>query len=218
MSTMFAYEDPERGMRVLNMAVPFASEGVAVAETWDAMGMRGTASHDVLLEDVFVPDERVLADRPYGVVDGPLQVISSIGFSVISGVYLGIAEAARDHAIAAVRDASDPVAQRQVGLMTHRARVAAWALDCALAIVGDGPVPSLETLEAVMLAKREIALAGVEICDIAMEVAGGSGYFRGSPFERAYRDIRAAKFHPFTPEATLMRAGRAAFGLDVEVP
>ena len=69
-----------------------------------------------------------------------------------------------------------------------------------------------------MAAKREIALAGVEVCDLAMEVAGGSAYFRGSPIERAYRDIRAAKFHPFTPEATLLRAGRAALGLDVETP
>jgi alkylation response protein AidB-like acyl-CoA dehydrogenase len=215
---MFAFDDPERGMRVLNMAVPMSSAGVTRTDTWDAMGMRGTASDEVLVEGVFVPDERVLADRPYGVVDPPLQVIATIGFSVISGVYLGIAEAAREHAIAAVKDPSDPTTQRQLGLITHRTRVAAWALDGALAIVGDDPAPSLETVEAVMLAKREIALSGVEATDLAMEVGGGAAYFRGSPIERAYRDIRAAKFHPFTPEATLMRAGRAALGLDVETP
>ncbi len=218
LSTMFAFDDPERGMRVLNMAVPMSSAGVTRTDTWDAMGMRGTASDEVLVEGVFVPDERVLADRPYGVVDPPLQVIATIGFSVISGVYLGIAEAAREHAIAAVKDPSDPTTQRQLGLITHRTRVAAWALDGALAIVGDDPAPSLETVEAVMLAKREIALSGVEATDLAMEVGGGAAYFRGSPIERAYRDIRAAKFHPFTPEATLMRAGRAALGLDVETP
>ncbi len=89
MSTMFTYDDPERGLRVLNMAVPLASPGVQVVETWDAMGMRGTASNDVELNDVFVPDERVLADRPHGVVDPPLQVILSIAFPIISAVYLG---------------------------------------------------------------------------------------------------------------------------------
>ena len=52
-----------------------------------------------------------------------------------------------------------------------------------------------------MAAKREIALAGIEVCDLAMEVAGGSAYFKGSVIERAYRDIRGAKLHPFTPEA-----------------
>lgn len=218
LSTMFPYQDAERGLRVLNMAVPLASEGVTVLETWDAMGMRGTASNEVLLEDVFVPEERVLADRPHGIVDPPLQVIATIGFSIIAGAYLGIAEGAVSHAVAAVLDPESQITQRQLGLMSHRARVAAWALDGAFAVMGDDPVPSLTTVEAVMAAKREVALAGIEICDLAMEVAGGSSYFRGSPIERAYRDIRAAKFHPFTPEGTLVRAGRAALGLSIETP
>jgi len=85
LSTMFPYEDPERGLRVLNMAVPIG-EGVEVQDNWNTLGMRGTASNDVTITDVFVPDERVLADRPHGVVDGALQVIASIGFSVIAGV------------------------------------------------------------------------------------------------------------------------------------
>ena len=50
MSTMFTFRDPERGMRVLNMAVPLASEGVVVADNWDVLGMRGTASDDVVLD------------------------------------------------------------------------------------------------------------------------------------------------------------------------
>ena len=51
-----------------------------MADNWDMLGMRGTASDDVVLTDVFVPQERVLADRPYGVIDPPLQVIASIAF------------------------------------------------------------------------------------------------------------------------------------------
>ena len=75
--------------------------------------------------------------------------------------------------------------QRQVGLMRHRTRVAAWALDGALATCGDDPTPSMETLAAVMAAKREIVVAGGEVGDLAMEVAGGAAYFKGSPIERA---------------------------------
>jgi alkylation response protein AidB-like acyl-CoA dehydrogenase len=213
LSTMFTYDDPERGLRVLNMAVPFG-DGVTVHDTWDTMGMRGTASNDVTIDDVFVPDERVLADRPHGVIDPPLQVIVSIAFPIINAVYLGVAESAAEAAIAvAAGKVESAMTQRQVGLMQHRLRVARWALEGAFAAVGDDPAPSMETVADVMAAKREIALAGVEVCDLAMEIAGGAAYFRGSPIERAYRDIRGAKLHPLTPEATLLHAGRLALGL-----
>jgi len=60
--------------------------------------------------------------------------------------------------------------------------------------------------------KREIALAGIEVCDLAMDVAGGAAFFKGSPIERAYRDIRGIKFHPLTVEQTLVHAGKLALG------
>jgi alkylation response protein AidB-like acyl-CoA dehydrogenase len=216
-STMFAFDDPEQGRRVLNMAVPFG-DGVSVLEDWDAMGMRGTSSHSIAIEDVFVPDERVLANRPHGIVDPPLQVIVSIAMPIIAAVYLGVADSAAAAAIASVGDrAADPVVQRTVGLMCHRLRVAGWALDGALATVGDDPQPSMETVAAVMAAKREIALAGIDVVDRAMEIAGGSAYRRGSIIERAYRDVRGAKLHPFTPEQTLVHAGRLALSLPCDV-
>ena len=142
LSTMFPFDDPDEGRIVLNMAVPMAAEGVTVLDTWDAMGMRGTGSHDVELVDVFVPEERVLARRPYGRLDPPLQVILSNALLPIAAVYLGVAEAARDHAVAAVAGtakADDPLVQRQVGLMDTRLRVAGWALDGALADGGRRP-------------------------------------------------------------------------------
>jgi alkylation response protein AidB-like acyl-CoA dehydrogenase len=217
MSTMFAFDDPERGKRVLNVAVPFGA-GVTVHDNWDTLGMRGTASNDVTIDNVFVPAEKVLADRPYGVVDPPLQVIVSIAFSIINAVYLGVAESAAAHAVAAAAPrAANPTVQRQVGLMQHKLRVATWAHEGAVRVVGDDPAPSMDTVAAIMAAKREIATAGIEICDLAMEIAGGGAFFKGSPIERAYRDIRGAKFHPFSPEATLLHAGRLALGEPCDV-
>jgi len=219
LSTMFTYDDAERGVRVLNMSVPFASDGVAIVEHWDTMGMRGTASHDVDFDDVFVPDERVLADRPYGEIDAPLQVISSIGFVVISAVYLGIAEGAFAHAITLLADKpASTIVQRQTGLMAHRLKVAGWALEGALAAVGDDPAPSMETVSAVMIAKREIALAAVEVCDLAMAIGGRAAFDHGSPIERSSRDVRAAAFHPLDPEVTLVHAGRLALGMAADRP
>jgi alkylation response protein AidB-like acyl-CoA dehydrogenase len=179
--------------------------------------MRGTGSNDVVIDDVFVPDERVLANRPYGVIDPPLQVILSIAMPIISAVYLGVAEAAFQAAVeAAAGKANDPLVQRQVGVMAHRLRVASWALDRACDEIGDDPDPSVERMAAALAAKLEITQAGVEVCDLAMEVAGGAAFFKGSTIERAYRDVRAAKFHPLTPELTLQHAGRLALGLPVD--
>lgn len=217
LSTMFAFDDPEQGRRVLSMAVPIADDGVAVLDNWDTLGMRGTGSNDVVIDDVFVPDERVLGNRPYGVIDPPLQVIVSIAMPIISAVYLGVAEAAQRAALRAVAGrADDTTVQRQAGLMAHRLQVASWALDGALDVVGDDPEPSLARVAAVMAAKREIALAGIEVCDLAMELGGGAAFFKGSVIERAYRDIRAAKYHPLTPEQTLVHAGRITLGLPVD--
>jgi acyl-CoA dehydrogenase len=219
MSTMFPYDDPDEGRIVLNMAVPLGGDGVTVLDNWDAMGMRGTGSHDIELRDVFVPEDKVLARRPYGRIDPPLQVIFSIALLPIAAVYLGVAEAACDHAIAAVAGtprADDPLVQRQVGLMRTRLRVAGWALDGALATVGDDPAPSMDTVVEAMAAKREIVLASVEVCDLALEVGGGGAFYRTSPIEHCYRDVRGAKFHPFQPEETLVHAGRVALGLPAD--
>jgi alkylation response protein AidB-like acyl-CoA dehydrogenase len=215
MSTMFTYDDPEQGRRVLNVAVPVHAEGVTVRDNWDTLGMRGTASNDIVVEDVFVPDERVLANRPYGVIDGPLQVISIVAFPIVTGVYLGVAEAAYDAAVAVAAGRSDDVlVQRQIGLMRQRLQVAGWALDGALAMVGDDPAPSHETYLAVMAAKAEVARAAIEVCDLAIDVAGGGAFFKGSVIERAYRDIRAIKFHPLTPENTSVEIGRHVLGVE----
>jgi alkylation response protein AidB-like acyl-CoA dehydrogenase len=219
LSTMFVHDDAERGRRVLNMSVPITSDGVSIVENWDTMGMRGTSSHDVVFHDVFVPVERVLADRPYGVLDGPLQVISSIAFPIIAAVYLGVAEGAFAHVVDRFAERVPDISmQRRVGLMRHRLLVSAWALDGALDVVTDDPVPSMTTVAAAMAAKREIALAAAEVTDVAMELGGAASFRTGSPVERAFRDVRAARFHPFDPDTTLIHAGRLELGLAADQP
>ncbi len=59
-------------------------------------------------------------------------------------------------------------------------------------------------------------LGGAEVCDLAMEVAGGPAFSKGSVIERCYRDIRAGAFHPLTPEATLEYHGRNLLGLPTD--
>jgi len=62
--TMAVYDDPEAGPTVVHVAIPFDAAGVAVQDNWRTLGMRGTGSHDVVLDGVFVPD--AFADRRAG--------------------------------------------------------------------------------------------------------------------------------------------------------
>ena len=52
------------GGEVLHFTIPFRTEGIEIVDTWDALGMRGTGSHDVILDNVFVPEESVVLRRP----------------------------------------------------------------------------------------------------------------------------------------------------------
>lgn len=219
LSTMFPVDGGAQGRRVINVAVPFASDGVSVVDHWDAMGMRGTASHDVVFHDVFVPTERVLAERPYGTIDPPLQVISSIAFPIIAGVYLGIAEGAFAHAVELIGSrAAMTSVQRRFGEMRHELQVAEWALHGALDAVGDDPTPDMSTVVAVMTAKRQIVGAAERVTSMAMEAGGGSTFRNGSPLGRAHRDVQAGRFHPLDPETTLVHGGRHALGLSADTP
>jgi acyl-CoA dehydrogenase len=223
MTTSAVVGEPGPGAEVLHFAMPMRADGVTVVETWDTLGMRGTASHDVVLRDVFVPADRVLERRPWGRFGRSLLTSVTYFAPLGASVYWGIGAGARDHAVALLdgrRRGPAPAAsldrvQRQVGLMDSRLRVSWWALLGALAEVGETPEPSHGTVATLMIAKRECVLAAREVVDLAMDVVGGGSYFRTSPLERAFRDVRAGGFHPFTPEATLIHAGRLALGGDL---
>jgi acyl-CoA dehydrogenase len=212
--------EPGADAEVLHFSVPFASAGVRIEETWDTVGMRGTASHDVVLTDVFVPADKIAARRPYGELGAPL-LAATVHFAPVGGAtYYGIAAGARDMAVAAVAGGNRgplpmsalPRVHRQVGLMDGKLRTAWWSLMGALDDLGDDYVADAPTLATVMLAKRHAVLTAIEVVDLAMELMGGRSFFRGSGMERAYRDVRAGTFHPLTPEATLTYAGKVALG------
>jgi alkylation response protein AidB-like acyl-CoA dehydrogenase len=221
-STCAVLGEPGQGAEVLHFSVPLGADGVRMEETWDTMGMRGTASHDLVFEDVKVPAERIVARRPWGEFGGPLMVAGVHFAPVGAATYLGIAMGARDRAVADAAKRSRgpssltdlPRTQRMVGLMDGKLRVAWWAVLGNLAELGDDYTADPATLASVMLAKRHAVLTAIEVVDLAMDVLGGRSYFRSGGLERAYRDVRAGTFHPFNPEITLSYAGKLALGDD----
>jgi alkylation response protein AidB-like acyl-CoA dehydrogenase len=212
LATSAVLGQPGPGAEVLHFGLPLTAPGVSLVDTWDTLGMRGTASQDVVLDDVFVPAERVLGRRPYGQLTGPL-LLAAIHFApVVAGVYLGVAQGAYEEAVrlAARRPDPAPAAVRQIGEMQARLRVARWALLGALEEVGEYPPLEHAVLDTLMTAKRHAVLDAVAVTDLALQVAGGPSFYRTSPLERAYRDVRGGPFHPLTPEATLAAVGEAA--------
>lgn len=211
-STSATLGEPGPDAVVLHAGVPLSAPGVRLEHTWDTLGMRGTASHDLVFDEVFVPAEKVMGRRPYGVLAGPLMV-AAIHFAPVAGAaYLGVARGACAEAtrLASRNGTPGAVTVRQIGEMTARLRVARWALLGAVADIGPDPAADEATLATVMTAKREAVTAARAVVDAALEVGGGSAFYRTSPLERAYRDVRAGPFHPLTPEATLSLLGERA--------
>lgn len=102
---------------------------------------------------------------------------------------------------------------RQVGLVDFHLRSAGWALDTVLDDLGDDPEPTVENAVTLQQMKRAITVACQEVAAIAAETAGGGPYARRGDIDRMIRDLRAALYHPYTPEAALTFAGRARLGL-----
>lgn len=205
---------PEPGAEVIAFGLPLAAEGVRIDETWDAAGMRATGSHDLVLDDVFVGEGQVMARRTWGELDRPLLVASLHAWPVISATYLGVAEALVDTVVDSGKVKASSA--RQVGLLDHHLRSARWAIDAAVAELGDDPEPTVDNFVALQQMKRVVTVACQEIAITAAEVAGGGAYARRGAVDRMIRDLRGAVYHPYTPETTLVHAGQHRLGLDLD--
>ena len=213
-STMFVLDDNGDGPVILNMAVPVRADGVTVLDNWDTLGMRGTGSHDVEIRDVFVPEDKVLARRPYGVVDAPLQVIISNAFPVIGAVYLGIAEAARDAALGLARKRpADAALFALFGEMENALATARMAHRDMVEAADGCTAPGPETTNRIMIARTLVGRAAVEVVEKAMEAVGGSAFYRAAGLERLFRDVQGARFHRPQQRTQLELSGRLALGL-----
>ncbi len=206
--------------QILGLSIPVKAPGVEIAPTWDAHGMRGTGSDDIVLNDVFVADAQVGARRPVDRLDPLIRLALTNGLTIITGVYLGLADAARRHvaeSLSGTAKAADPMVQRLVGEAESEYAAARLVFDGLLGRLGTDPDGTLEQLQAVLHAKRAVAQHGGAAIEAARTAAGGKAFYRSSPLERITRDFQGIKLHPLTPEATLYYAGRTALGGDPEV-
>jgi alkylation response protein AidB-like acyl-CoA dehydrogenase len=208
--------EPQRA----NFLVRTDSPGLRVEETWDNLGMRGTGSHDLLLENVEVPDDALLTEEPAREVPGGGRGWGAFGGSA---VYLGIAGAARDAAIAYARErrpnsmagpiAELPTTQHRVAeieLLLLQARTVFY--DTAQTWVAcPDQRPDIEwRLAAVKHLATNHAIA---ITDLALRVVGSVGLSRSMPIQRYFRDVRTGLGQPPMDDVAMTIIGRAALGV-----
>src|SRR5262249_50742721 len=76
--------------------VPSGTPGLEIKNNWDALGMRGSGSHDVVLKDCFVPDGEPVDTGRWGEWSEGFLVSNTIITMGLVGAFLGIAERARE--------------------------------------------------------------------------------------------------------------------------
>jgi alkylation response protein AidB-like acyl-CoA dehydrogenase len=222
--------DAPGGPQTVHAFVERTSPGVTVVETWDTLGMRGTQSHDTVLDSVFVPDARIGRVVPAGDGSDPyVAAMTMWALPLIATVYLGIAERALELAVSGARRKTSMAIERGAyaynPMVQHQITEMYLELDAATATVdrfvadwvtqvdhGEAWVPKVYS------AKWRAVEAAKRVVDIALDVVGGSGMFRGNELERLYRDARCGGFHPGNDALTHEMVGKAVLGIIAEQP
>ena len=201
---------------VLHFAIAMSSPQVKVLDTWQTLGMRGTGSHDVLIEGAFVPEAAVAARRKAGEWDPMFHAIATIAFPLVYSVYLGVAESARDIALALARQRQPGRhAVELAGRMETELMAARLASESMLGAVRLN-APSADSVNRVMIGRQLVARHAIAAVDLAMELAQGAGFYRAAGLERRFRDIQAARHHPLQSGPQAQYAGALALGLPVD--
>jgi alkylation response protein AidB-like acyl-CoA dehydrogenase len=216
--TSAVYDDPQAGPTVLHFGVPLNAVGVRIEETWRAMGMRGTGSHDIVLDGFFLADAAIGGKRPRGKWHMLFHIISKIAFPIIYGAYTGVAEGARDAAMAAAKGQADSADLFGRAGKVDNAMAATRLAYARLLELGASAAaaPGPETTNNIFIARQLTAESAIRTVEAALELVGGPGYRRDLPIERMFRDVQGARFHPLRESAQLRMAGRLALGRDID--
>lgn len=208
-------EEEQRGSFLVERNTP----GVRIEETWDVLGMRATGSHDLVLEDVVVPEDAYIppGSNPSSAGGGRAWAALSLG-----AVYLGVARAARDFAVTFAQERvptglGKPISelqsvQERLGRMELSIRAArAVLLDTARAW-DERPESRADLAPDIAASKYLSTNCAIEVTDLAMRLVGGSALSRRLPLERLFRDARAGLYNPPSDEAALQTLGRWLIG------
>jgi alkylation response protein AidB-like acyl-CoA dehydrogenase len=211
---------------------------VQIIDTWYVTGLRATGTQDLLVEDVFVPDEMTggfaMPVGPTPVRQGVLNNIpffSLLGMVQSPSVCLGLARRANEEfrQLALTKESAfGPRLNEQPGAHAGLARAEALVRSARVywyenvravwAVAGQGRQPSLDELAAVRLASLTAVENSVAAADLLYRLAGTSAVFQSSPLERCWRDVHTAAQHMQVQDGRWQTAGRVLLGLEPDSP
>jgi alkylation response protein AidB-like acyl-CoA dehydrogenase len=197
------------------LGVPADAEGVTTVDDWDPLGMRGTVSRTLLMDDVFVPAgnewlpagmynqaaERYpwlflsLCPSYLGLSQGVLDTTRSYLRGELPGQATG---ARRDHPMKQVGWANMQLRHQQARALLYRA-IDEATLD-----------PSEDDLVLGWSAAYTVMEHAAEVASTAIRVCGGQAMLKHLPLERMYRDARLGSLMlPWSAEVCLERLATA---------
>jgi alkylation response protein AidB-like acyl-CoA dehydrogenase len=231
----FRFRDAQGVERLAIATIPHDSPGLEIMNNWDALGMRASGSHDVAFANCFIPNTALLDLGVWGEWSEPYLTGNLIIATGLVGVFLGIAEAARDLAVEAVKTRRKGpggrtlaerypiqhlIAEIEIDLAAARAVLGRTAV-AADTLFNQYPAEGvpLRELHALMkdlqCAKWFVNRKAIDIVDRALTASGGAGYLTKNPLSRLYRDVRAGPFmQPFSPNEAFEYIGKVTLGLD----
>ncbi len=211
-----AVTDRDKGKKgISSIIVPRGVQGMSFGKHEPKMGLRGSVSTAIMLEDVRVPREHLLGERGKGFVQF-LQVLDG-GRISIGAMAVGLAQGAYEAAVAYAREreafgkpigahqsVANMIADMELGIETARLYVykAAWLKDQGRPFSREAAVAKLYASEV-----------SERVCRDAIQVFGGYGYSQEFPVERMYRDTRLLTIGEGTSEILRGVIAQSVLGL-----
>jgi alkylation response protein AidB-like acyl-CoA dehydrogenase len=208
-----------------------------IIDNWNTFGMRGTGSHDVSLEDLFIPESRAVRwaplEKPGSAYGGPLYRLTIWpATGAIAPPALGIARAAIEETIAlatkkvpayttkTLKDRAvvqSQLAQSEAKLGAARAYFYETFGQAWEEAVAARPI-TMAWKARMQLAATHAILEAARAVDLIHAIVGASGIREEYPFSRHFRDIHVITQHGFTDASKLESVGQIMLGLDPEWP
>lgn len=200
---VFAVTTPDIGTRGISaLIVEKGWKGFTFGDHYDKMGIRSSATAELIFNNVRVPKENMLGKEGEGfkiamaTLDG-----GRIG---IAAQALGIAQGAFEHALAYAKERvqfGKPIGAQQIisfklADMATKLRCARYLIYSAAELKEQHQPYGMESAMAKMYAS-DIAL---EVTNDALQIFGGSGFLKGMEVERAYRDAKITTIYEGTNE------------------